>query len=432
MYKYKNTMNFINYLLIKVLGPENKNSIENRFILSSLVYSSIVCFISVFANIAMGLGCISVLIVLVSSIVYAMGYIIGRFKGKINIAKLIFTIHSLLFCNAYWLYNFGTRGAALYIFLVANIMMVFMWDNKYIAIITTIMLINILFLFVFEHLNPNMIPYYPSEQARVSDGYITFIIYFGILSILSITAKNNYKHQYELAKRSDILKSAFLANMSHEIRTPLNAIVGFSQMLTKRELTKDKKEQFSKIINDNSKYLHNLISDILDISLIESGQLKIIYDNFNINELLHKIYMNHDTIIKEAGKKEVKLKLKIQNEPLFIKADELRVEQILSNLITNAIKFTANGHVIIGYYINVNEIIFYVEDTGTGIKEDLQTEIFNRFVKSDEMSDKKFERGAGIGLALSKELVNVFKGRIWFESKYGFGSTFYFSLPYNK
>jgi signal transduction histidine kinase len=301
----------------------------------------------------------------------------------------------------------------------------------------------------------NIIPAYPTEFARLSDTYTGLIIVIGFFSILVVYAKNNLLKQYELAKRADKLKSAFLANMSHEIRTPLNAIVGFSQLLTKRELTKEKKEQFSQIINDNSKYLHNLISDILDISLIESGQLKTIFNNCNLNDLLNKIFVTHERLLKESGKKEVKLKLKIPANTLEIFIDALRLEQIISNFITNAIKFTAKGQINLGYYtympdnepipelftseminkLNIKHskklLLLYVEDTGAGVKEELQADIFNRFVKNDEMAEKRFERGAGIGLALSKDLSILLGGDINFTSKYGFGSIFYFVLPLN-
>jgi signal transduction histidine kinase len=309
--------------------------------------------------------------------------------------------------------------------------MIFIWHSVFIRVVTLFVIVNIGTLFTIEYINPNIIPFYPSEWARVIDSYAGLAMFIVYLAILVIDAKNNYIEQFKQAQKSDKLKSAFLANMSHEIRTPLNAIMGFSNLLTKRELTKEKKEQYSMLITDNGKYLLNLISDILDISLIESNQLKINFTQVNLNDLFTNLSSTYNQMLTALNKKDVVLILNIPPETQIIETDEVRVEQVLANLLGNAIKFTNKGYIIFGYQPKDNMLHCFVEDTGRGIKEEFQSQVFDRFVKGEDNTDVFFERGAGIGLSLSKDLVHLLGGRLWFTSQYEVGSSFNFALPLN-
>jgi signal transduction histidine kinase len=207
--------------------------------------------------------------------------------------------------------------------------------------------------------------------------------------------------------------------------------MGFSNLLTKRELTKEKKEQYSMLITDNGKYLLNLISDILDISLIESNQLKINFTQVNLNDLFTNLSSTYNQMLTALNKKDVVLILNIPPETQIIETDEVRVEQVLANLLGNAIKFTNKGYIIFGYQPKDNMLHCFVEDTGRGIKEEFQSQVFDRFVKGEDNTDVFFERGAGIGLSLSKDLVHLLGGRLWFTSQYEVGSSFNFALPLN-
>jgi signal transduction histidine kinase len=251
----------------------------------------------------------------------------------------------------------------------------------------------------------------------------------GFVTIIIVSAKNNYIKQYKMAQRSDKLKSAFLANMSHEIRTPLNAIIGFSQLIIERDLPKDKKEKYSALITENGDYLMKLISDILDVSMIESGHLKIIKSKVNLNKFLNSVYSAQNEIINEKAMCQFEFLLEIPSRTTYVEVDEMRLKQIVFNLIGNAIKYTTKGYVRIGYTVSENEIIFFVEDTGCGIKEEFQPEVFNRFVRHEDSQEVKTSRGSGIGLSLSKELVHILGGKIWFTSRYKEGTTFYFTIP---
>ena len=233
----------------------------------------------------------------------------------------------------------------------------------------------------------------------------------------------------EKAEESDKLKSAFLSNMSHEIRTPMNAIIGFSDLLTNIDLTEEEKKEYVKIIHQNSETLLNLLNDILDISIIESGKIKINIREININNLLKDVFNSFSHSFLLHNKPDLKLKFKpCEKNNLFLKADELRLKQILNNLISNAIKYTNQGEVSISAERDINNIIFEIKDTGIGIEQKNIDTIFERFRKIDD-NDTNPYRGGGLGLAISRNLTELMDGKIWAESEIGKGSTFFVSFP---
>ena len=212
------------------------------------------------------------------------------------------------------------------------------------------------------------------------------------------------------AEQSDRLKSAFLANMSHEIRTPLNAIVGFSRLMTTTDNREDEK-LYSEIINQNSDVLLQLINDILDLSKIEAGTFEYIKQPMDLGEMCRNVYEIHKGRVQEG----VTLTLDNENDSLMINEDKNRILQLITNLITNAIKFTYEG-----------EIDFYVKDTGIGISEEKLSHIFGRFVKLNS-----FVQGTGLGLAICQMIVEKMGGAITVESELHEGSTFRFTIPYD-
>jgi signal transduction histidine kinase/ActR/RegA family two-component response regulator len=235
------------------------------------------------------------------------------------------------------------------------------------------------------------------------------------------------------AEESDMLKTAFLSNMSHEIRTPMNAIVGFSYLLADNNSSEEVKNDYVKIIKNNGEVLMNLINDILDISMIESGQLKTKSKPFYLVELLNelKVYFEQE---KENFKKEsisIITDYDTDLTNLILDSDSTRIRQILSNLLSNALKFTEKGQINFGYrQSNENELVFFVRDTGIGINPENHQAIFDRFSKFTGTNESTFYAGTGLGLAICSELVSLLGGRIWLDSHPGKGSTFYFTLPY--
>ncbi|MDD2954446.1 MAG: sensor histidine kinase [Parabacteroides sp.] len=226
------------------------------------------------------------------------------------------------------------------------------------------------------------------------------------------------------AEEADQMKSAFLANMSHEIRTPLNAIVGFSELLTSgMEISPEEREEFMQVISKNSDLLLKLINDILDLSRIESGKMSFTLTNCDLNELLSHVYRTHQLLMP----KDVELKMQLPAIPAILQTDRHRLTQVVTNLINNAAKFTARGHILIKYDYTPDKrwIRLSVTDTGKGIPADKQAQIFERFNKLDE-----FAQGTGLGLVICQIIIEHFGGHITLESKEGEGSTFIVTLPY--
>lgn len=235
------------------------------------------------------------------------------------------------------------------------------------------------------------------------------------------------------AEDADRLKTAFLANMSHEIRTPMNAIVGFSYLLTDKESTDEAKAEYIKIIKSNSEVLMNLINDILDISIIEAGQLKTKMKTFALNEFLDEIRFFFEQELEKSEKNDIAFKTDFDPmcRNIVLNTDKVRFKQILSNLLWNALKFTSSGYISFGYrFSGADELIFYVKDTGMGIEPEHHKLIFERFSKLNLGIDSALQSGTGLGLAICHELVSLLGGEIWLDSILGKGSTFYFTLPF--
>ncbi|HRS18504.1 MAG TPA: ATP-binding protein, partial [Bacteroidales bacterium] len=232
------------------------------------------------------------------------------------------------------------------------------------------------------------------------------------------------------AEESDTLKTAFLANMSHEIRTPMNGIIGFSEMLAENNLTDEKRKEYAQIVVKSSKQLLALVNDILDISKIEAGEVTISKDIFNVNTLIHDIYIffKPQAIQKRLEFHEVK---SLADSQSVIESDKNRLRQILVNLVSNALKFTHTGEVSFGYSVSNGSITFFVKDTGIGIPKHLQKEIFERF-RQAELETTKLYGGTGLGLSISQKLVELLGGTIQLESEPGKGSLFSFTLPYKQ
>lgn len=224
----------------------------------------------------------------------------------------------------------------------------------------------------------------------------------------------------EKAEESNRLTSAFLANMSHEIRTPLNAIVGFSSLLVQEE-NPEEREQYMAIVEENNELLLQLISDILDLSKMEAGTFDFVERELDVNLLCEDMVR----VMKLKAKPGVEVVFDRHLPECVIASDRNRLNQVIANFINNAIKFTATGSIRLGYdRIDAGHLRFYVADTGIGIMQEKQTEIFDRFVKLNS-----FVHGTGLGLSISKSIVEQLGGTIGVESEPGKGACFWFTLP---
>ena len=232
----------------------------------------------------------------------------------------------------------------------------------------------------------------------------------------------------EKAEESDKLKTAFLHNISHEIRTPMNAIVGFSTLLREPDRSEETRNSYIDIIMNSSNHLLSILTDIIEISNIEAGIVSINKTFVHVNEVLQKVY---DQYLPKANGKRIELRLVTplkENEDL-LETDRGKFLQIVSNLLDNAIKFTAEGKVEFGYKLLEGNMEFYISDTGDGIPDKLQSKIFDRFYQAENTISRKYE-GTGIGLSITKSFIEFLGGKIYLNSEVGKGSVFYFTLPF--
>ena len=229
------------------------------------------------------------------------------------------------------------------------------------------------------------------------------------------------------AQESDRLKSAFLANMSHEIRTPLNSIIGFSELLADSDFDHEQQFEFAEMINASGTNLLAILTDIMDISKIEAGQVEVKKAKFSIIRLMTDIQREYSYKAIKKGI-QVTLSLEEPGQELFIYSDETKLRQVFVNLVGNAMKFTSEGTVEIGLRKIGQQIRIQVKDTGIGIPEEFHEEIFKRFRQVESANTRKYG-GNGLGLAISKSLVEILGGEIGMESVVGEGSTFYFTIP---
>ncbi|MCX7986824.1 MAG: PAS domain S-box protein [Bacteroidales bacterium] len=266
------------------------------------------------------------------------------------------------------------------------------------------------------------------EQYIEDPRIIETFLYQASIALLRRKLEKELIRAKERAEESDRLKTAFLANMSHEIRTPINGILGFSQLLEHSFDDPEKREEFIQIIRTNANLLLNLIDDIIDVSRIQEGQVKLKKTIVNINLLLDDILTPYMNPVSQGKDIITKIEKSLPDEEAIVLADPLRLKQILNNLISNAFKFTEKGSITVGYSVDKDMIVFYVADTGIGIPENKREEIFQRFTQADVSLTRRYG-GSGLGLAISKGLVELMGGKIWVESTEGIGSKFYFTIP---
>jgi len=351
-------------------------------------------------------------------------YYLVRFKNKLYFPKLILTIGGLILGDLTWYAQSLSNGPVLLFIVIFAALILWAWDGMHLISLMTLYFINLGILFYIDYNAPPYLYEYPNREIRVIDTYISLIIYASLLIFLLYIIKRGYTIQKEKAVNSDRLKSDFLANMSHEIRTPMNGILGFTDLLKQADLNTEEQKLYIDVIEKSGTQMLNIVNNIVDISKIEAGLVKIRIQETDVNEHLKYIYKFFKPEVESKGMKLI-YNNRHSTQKTIIRTDSEKLLAILTNLVKNAIKYSKKGEIEFGYIIKNKFIEFYVNDTGSGIPKNKQKDVFNRYIKANNDSIQ----GAGLGLAITKSYIDMLDGKIWFESESGVGSTFCFSLP---
>jgi signal transduction histidine kinase len=409
-----------------IVGDIDQITSERHFVTLSTIVAAIFLLGLCIVHILMGLKIAPVILAGSSSLIMLGLYYFVRFRSCLYIPKVILSVLGLIMLDLTWYSKFLSNGPVLFFILIFAALVIWVWEGKCLALLLAFYFLNLAVLGIIDSHAPEYLFKYPIPNKRSLDIYLSFFLYSSLLIILLLFIKKEFIRQKENAVKSDKLKSAFLANMSHEIRTPMNAIVGFSELLGNGS-DSDNKQQFIRIIQNSSYNLLRLINDIIDLSKIEAGDLEIKYSDINIRELFKELKETYSLDLIKREKNDIIISYLLDVD-LVIQSDPLRLKQVLSNLINNAVKFTSHGTIIFRCEKKGKEIIFSVSDSGTGIPEEDQKKIFERFIKFNYNGMNT--EGSGIGLSIADKFVNLLGGKIWFNSIVGEGTNFFFSLPY--
>jgi signal transduction histidine kinase len=389
---------------------------------------------------------------------YIAVWAIFFFRNKLSLNWKAFLFFILFFGLASSInYTAGiVSGALNFVFITTIITLIYGWKAGVATIILTFLVrfaIGWGYLKGILHYNIDPVAYVNTPAATVTaivgGLVIASIIVFAInkfykwliLSLHTLSIKANELTQLnvellkakQIAEENDRLKSVFLANMSHEIRTPMNAIIGFSGFLSKPNLSEAKRDRFTTIIQERSYDLIRIIEDILDISKIEVGQMKLFESEFELFSLIQELndyYKLKKNKLENSKDLELRYSVPDNIKKITIYLDKQRLNQIFTNLLDNAFKFTQKGFIEFGYKIEQDSrLLFWVKDSGIGIQVDKQSIIFDRFRQADDSLTARQYGGTGLGLSIVQGIIKLMEGEIWLESKVGLGTTFYFSLP---
>ncbi|OYT17336.1 MAG: hypothetical protein B7C24_03195 [Bacteroidetes bacterium 4572_77] len=357
-------------------------------------------------------------------------WIVNRYTKKMGYSLIIGYFILLLIFNGFCFLSNGRFFPMTYYLFPIVFVISYFSSKKYLFYLYAGVLLNVLILAYLDLYSIFTGMAYDGEYMRIADNYFSFLFASIALIIFFIDIVKIQIQEKQIAEESIKLKTAFLANTSHDIRNPVNAIHGFCSMLDDEEMSEEELVQYVGIIQSNTKQLLSLMNDIFDISMIQSGNFVLHPHFFNLNNLLKEVHHNFSQQIKNS-EKEVSFQVHygLPDEQSAIFADNVRINQILSNLIQNAIKHTPSGVIVFGYekIILEDKLLFYVKDTGYGIPEEKQKEIFQRHISN--ISEKKNLSSSGLGLHITKNLMDLMKGEVWVESKEGEGAHFYFKIP---
>lgn len=412
-----------------VLGNKQKVDSDQYFLTLVTITAGFLLIVLFFMHLYFRYSDGPIIISGISMLVLFWLYYMVRIKGKVFLTKLILTLYGLAALDFTWYVKFMSIGPILYFVFAFGALIVWVWNGRILMFLLAVYVANIVLLYILENTHIDRLSAYPNFETRSQDIYLSFTLYSFLLIFLFQKIKEDFNREKERAIKSDLMKSAFLANMSHEIRTPMNAIVGFSELLNEEE-DSEKRTQYIHIIQSSSSNLLKLINEIVDLSKIEAGEMALSPSSFSVKRIFEEMNRIFSIELTHRNKAHVKLLFEIDETDYFIFSDPNRLKQILANLLNNAVKHTNEGAITCSCKQQNNDLVFSISDTGTGIPTEDQEKIFDRFTKFNYLNNNA--EGTGIGLSIVEKLVGLLAGKIWLESTWGKGSSFYFTIPYNK
>jgi two-component system, sensor histidine kinase len=426
-------------------------TLENKLFNVVALLIGFYMLLSVIANFILGFNIYLNIIALMVGALSCIAYYNSRYKGYKQNTVIIYVTAGILLFIPGWFFNGGIQGSAPQegVFLIALI--IILLQRKYHYYFIGILIAVFLGCYLIEKQYPMLVSFPESVAAKERDMLTSALMEIIIIGLLLTVLRKSHEFDKFLliqqreelqlsqvalsdakdeAEAATLAKSNFLANMSHEIRTPLNGIIGTAQLLSRSELLPGQQELLQ-TLNTSSNLLINIISDILDISKIEADRLVLVTAPFDIRDCIKTVI---GICRPGIGSKSITLDyatdIKLAD---YVSADESRLQQILVNLIGNAIKFTDDGFVnlnveVTGNRLGIQEITFHISDSGLGISEEALAQLFKPFTQVNTTALRKYG-GTGLGLSICKKLVEMMGGKLWVESKETKGSTFSFSLP---
>ncbi|MEX0988351.1 MAG: ATP-binding protein [Bacteroidales bacterium] len=411
-------------------GAEADFCVEHRLINIIAFSGGFIGLGTTIINIGIGAPVLQLLFGMFAMVFSITLFYFSRFRNKFGPAKWLLTLAAFGIFAFFFFINNGSRGPLLYLYMAFFPLILFVWNGKERLFFIMLFLLNIAAFFFIEMKFPNAVQPYAEEATRLKDVYFSYFMYLALVGAILMFAKNSYISEKKKAEKSDRLKTAFLANMSHEIRTPMNAILGFNQLLY-RDLTKERKENYLRVIDENSRSLLRLLEDIIDVSKIEAGELTLRESSTDIQAVMKEVGATIKQSLAKYPDKKIDVIIRYPEKDLHLMVDKTRLRQVLINLLSNSLKYTEKGEIVIGCELEGDFVKFYVRDTGTGIKEEHLLEIFDRFRKIETQGSYNVQPGTGIGLSISRNLVQLMGGEIGVVSEYGSGSEFNFTIPNN-
>lgn len=410
--------------LFKTQPDSGENSFEDHIMYRASLVGCIISLTGTISNILLSLSFILTAVSFLGFLFYLWLYILIRTGKQRGNHYLLISVFTILFLNVLWYINNQGTGPILYLLVVCYLFVLIIPRNPKFYLILGLAFLNLIILLLLDLFGPQGPGSYPNYTSRIIDIYV--VAFFSVLLLLVIVSisKNFYLKELEHARESDKLKTAFLNNLSHEIRTPLNAIMGFSSIIAEDGIDKTNQKEYGTIIQESGTQLCTLINNLIYISKIESDNLKFKPAKVDLEPFFKKLL---DDFAPRFTEKQLDINCLLRgNQKIITDTDLLRT--IFTELITNALKYSKKGKTRFGMINCKGKCIFYVRDSGIGIRTENLSDIFDSFIKITEYS-ATLTRGTGIGLCMVKKMVQKLGSEIKVKSVFKKGSVFYFEIP---